>query len=270
VRSHSRSCRSPAPRFHGSHRAAAFAPDKSAQPRRGPADLRGPLCLPQLFGFPTGVGALVARREATGVAHAAEVFRAAPWDFVLEQPQNRNQLRRGGSAFEDGTPGNPQHSAVGRGLTFLRGIGSTRQSACVSSCGMASSRHQDIAHANGEPLRRNLRTRMRAGQGSDQSRSISGRRRADDQYQQVKTGRDRSNRGCAGCFCNPGAEEGPRVRFEAAGDRRCITRNGRRLYDRAFAACLGDFAKKQQPSATGRASFGVPTTRAKWRERSRG
>lgn len=85
----------------------------------------------KLFGFPTSVGALIARREAL-----AELER--PWyaggtvDYVSLQ-NDRHQLRRGGGAFEDGTLDFLGIAALEPGFDLLESVGMERLRTRVSS-----------------------------------------------------------------------------------------------------------------------------------------
>ncbi len=78
----------------------------------------------KLFGWPTGVGALIARREALAMLRR-------PWyaggtvDFV-SLLNDRHQLRQGSGAFEDGTLDFLGIAALEPGLDLLEGVGMPR------------------------------------------------------------------------------------------------------------------------------------------------
>lgn len=100
--------------------AAAFVPTNGLDLSRTRADF---VCVSfyKMFGYPTGVGALVARKEAL-----AELRR--PWfsggtvEYVAVQ-RTAHQLKAGAEAFEDGTLNFLGIAAVPAGLAFLRQVG---------------------------------------------------------------------------------------------------------------------------------------------------
>jgi selenocysteine lyase/cysteine desulfurase len=100
--------------------AASYVPANSISLREVPADF---VCLSfyKIFGYPTGIGALVARHEAL------ERLRR-PWfsggtiDFVSVQA-DRHQMKRAPEVFEDGTANFAALPALGAGFDLLDRIG---------------------------------------------------------------------------------------------------------------------------------------------------
>ena len=96
--------------------AAAFAPTNRLSLRETPADYVA-ISMYKIFGLPTGVGALIARREAL------ERLRR-PWfsggTVEYASVQNRAHLLRANEAgFEDGTPSFLDIGALSDGFAFL-------------------------------------------------------------------------------------------------------------------------------------------------------
>src|SRR4029077_5482151 len=101
---------------------AAYAQTSPLSLAEVPADFVA-LSYYKMFGYPTGVGALLARREALATLER-RYFGGGTVQFVSVQ----NDLARpkiGGTAFEDGTPNFLAMSAVCDGLRWLTGVGMT-------------------------------------------------------------------------------------------------------------------------------------------------
>jgi selenocysteine lyase/cysteine desulfurase len=96
--------------------AAAYLPSSALSVEDVPADFIA-LSYYKLFGYPTGVGALVARREALAMLRR-RYFGGGTVQFV--SVQNRlARLKTGAEAFEDGTPHFLAMPAVSDGLRWL-------------------------------------------------------------------------------------------------------------------------------------------------------
>ncbi|HSK68586.1 MAG TPA: aminotransferase class V-fold PLP-dependent enzyme, partial [Candidatus Limnocylindria bacterium] len=116
---------------HGWHvllDAAAFVPTNPLDLRRHAPDF---VCISfyKMFGFPTGVGVLLARRNALGELHRPW-FAGGTVRFVSAQNQVHLQHVTG-RAFEDGTLNYLGIAAVPPGLDFLEEIGIGRINAHV-------------------------------------------------------------------------------------------------------------------------------------------
>ena len=161
----------------------------------------------KLFGFPTGVGCLVARREALarlqrpwfsgGTVAAASVL--GDW-HALAGDETR---------FEDGTPSFLQIPDVEFGLSWLRGIGLDvihERVMCLTGWllrGLVAARHP-----GGEPLARLHGPAGTSGRGGTVAFSLLDRRGEPvdaDGVAAVAAAAGISIR--TGCFCNPGAAE---------------------------------------------------------------
>ncbi len=100
--------------------AAAFVPTSTLDLSAVKPDFVS-LSFYKMFGFPTGIGALIARRDAL-------VILRRPWfgggtvQWVATY-ENAHELRPGSAAFEDGTPHFLSFDAVIDGLDLLEAIG---------------------------------------------------------------------------------------------------------------------------------------------------
>ncbi|NNF39064.1 MAG: aminotransferase class V-fold PLP-dependent enzyme [Gemmatimonadetes bacterium] len=209
----------------------------------------------KLFGYPTGLGALLARKEAL-----AELRR--PWyaggtvDFVSIQNEV-HQLRPDGGGFEDGTLDFLGIAALEPGLDLLEEIGMERLERRVQSLvghlleGLATLRHEDRpAVALYGPASNERR-------GGTVSFNLLDPQGHPIPYERVEAAaRERGVSVRGGCFCNPGAAE---VAFgmPAAETRACLERLRDGFSLARFRGCLGDGV------AVGavRASIGMATVR---------
>ena len=223
--------------------AAAYLPSATLSVEDVPADFIA-LSYYKLFGYPTGVGALVARRDALAMLRR-RYFGGGTVQFV--SVQNRlARLKTGVEAFEDGTPNFLAMPAVCDGLRWLDSLDMCRVSAHVAA------------------LTETLLDRLR---GLGDRIRIYGPRDAQARggivtfnvvrdghvlpYELVEaTARERGVAIRGGCFCNPGAAEHA-FRIPANVARACLRDQ---FSVPRFRECLGG-------SAVGavRASVGVAT-----------
>jgi selenocysteine lyase/cysteine desulfurase len=224
--------------------AAAYAPTNPLSLSRVPADFVA-LSFYKMFGYPTGVGALVARRDALAMLHR-DYFAGGTVEFV--SVQNRlARLKSGSAAFEDGTPNFLGMPAVCDGLQWLESIGMQRI-------------QHHIRGLTAMTLRRLAGLGKRVTvygprDGCARGGTISFNLRRNGRllpFEMVDTAaRERSIAIRGGCFCNPGAAE--RAFAIPARRARICLRRGFSISH--FRACLGD-----RPVGAVRASFGVATT----------
>ena len=100
--------------------AAAFAGAAPLSLRSVPADFVA-LSFYKMFGYPTGIGALVARHDALRELRR-DYFAGGTVEFVSVQ-NGLARMRPGAEGFEDGTPHFLAMNAVADGLRWLRRIG---------------------------------------------------------------------------------------------------------------------------------------------------
>lgn len=238
--------------------AAAYAPSSPLSLRTVPADFVI-LSLYKLFGYPTGVGALVARREALSRLRRPW-FAGGTVEFSSVQ-NDLHLLRPDAEGFEDGTPAFLALSAVADGVRRFRELGIVRVHEHVA--GLTSRLLiglQALQHSNGRPALVIHGPREEVGRGGTIAFNLfdrHGRWVPSWEVERWLAARRISVR--AGCFCNPGAAERA-FGFDAAEARRCLTAvaQGRRAPEpfslEMFARCLPG-----HPVGAVRASVGPAT-----------
>src|SRR5205807_1605049 len=132
--------------------AAAFVPAHALSLRAHPADFVA-ISFYKMFGYPTGVGALIARRDALAMLQRPW-FAGGTVEYASVQLE-RHRLRPLHEAFEDGTPNFLDLPAIEDGLSFIERVGLGRIAAHTS--GLAHALVDGLTtlrHATGEPLAR--------------------------------------------------------------------------------------------------------------------
>jgi len=161
----------------------------------------------KLFGLPTGVGALIARKSALARLRRPW-FAGGTVDFVSVE-HGRHALRTGHEGFEDGTPNYLDLAALEAGFAFLDQIPRAALQAHVAGLiqrflGEAGG----LLYSNGAPKVRLYGPRILEGRGGTVAFNLL---RADGQvvaYEEVeRAARDHGVAIRGGCFCNPGAAE---------------------------------------------------------------
>jgi len=161
-----------------------------------------------MFGYPTGVGALIARRDTLQKLHRPLVRPAEPSPWLQSKPHT-HYLADAPAAFEDGTLDYLNIPAVETGLEFLTSIGMDRiheRVRCLT--GWLLENILAIKHANGLPLIKiygPIDARDRGGTIAMNFVNPDGividhrfiEERASELNISLRTG----------CFCNPGAGE---------------------------------------------------------------
>lgn len=237
--------------------AAAYAPTNRVDLEEFRPDFAA-VAFYKMFGYPTGLGALIARKEAL-----RELVR--PWfaggtvEFVSTQT-GVHRLRADAESFEDGTPNFLGIAAVPRGLGFLREVGMQNVTEHVAR--MTERVLQILAaarHGDGTPavvLYGPEDTKDRGGTVAFNLLDPDGRVVPFGIVERAAAAVGISVRG--GCFCNPGAAE-KALDLHADEALECfesIPHGGFSLG--RFASCMGPDA------AVGalRVSVGIPTVSA--------
>jgi selenocysteine lyase/cysteine desulfurase len=231
--------------------AAAFAPSNSLS-LRAHAPQFVVLSFYKLFGYPTGVGALVARKDALQRL-TRPWFAGGTVDFASVQ-NDVFQLKADADAFEDGTPDFLSIAALAAGFELLETIGMRRIHTHVARL---TTRFLDgldaLAHSDGTPAVRVYGPRTNESRGGTVAFNVLSRGGRAIPYSVVeRRARDAGIAIRGGCFCNPGAAEHA-FGFDARRASECLrATSGGFTIDR-FAQCLGD------DTAVGavRASIGV-------------
>jgi selenocysteine lyase/cysteine desulfurase len=224
--------------------AAAFAPTNPLSLSVVPADFAA-ISFYKMFGYPTGVGALIARREMLAKLRRA-YFGGGTVRFA--SVQNRlAQSKIGAEAFEDGTPNFLAMPAIAGGLRWLDELGMHRVKQHVTALTAALlDRFAGLGDRVETYGPRN--TIARGG-------TVAFNLRRDGptlNYEDVEAlAREQGIAIRGGCFCNPGAAEHA---FSIPPRRARTCFRGEFSVPR-FRACLGN-----RTVGALRASFGIPTT----------
>jgi selenocysteine lyase/cysteine desulfurase len=161
----------------------------------------------KMFGYPTGIGALIARKKALAKLHRP--WFAGGTITVASVQGDKYYLADGASAFEDGTIDYLNIPAVEIGLKHLETIGYEVIGERVRSLtGWLLENLVSLKHSNGQPLVRVYGPTNLDGRGGavtvnfydENNRALDHRfieQKANEANISLRTG----------CFCNPGAGE---------------------------------------------------------------
>jgi selenocysteine lyase/cysteine desulfurase len=194
--------------------AASFAPSARLDLAAAPADFVV-LSFYKIFGYPTGVGALVARRAALA-ALRRRYFGGGTVDYV-SMPHRLAQRRAGAAGFEDGTASFLAMDAVCDGLRWIQRLGMeavARHASSLTDRLLERLRRRDDIVLYGPD-----RVVARGG-----AVAFNVRRRGEVvPYEDVEAAARAAGvaiRG--GCFCNPGAAAHA-FGFDRRRTRRCLS-----------------------------------------------
>jgi molybdenum cofactor sulfurtransferase len=218
--------------------AAAFVPTNRLDLSRWHPDYVA-LSFYKMFGYPTGVGALIGRREALEKLHrpwfAGGTISVASVQADLFSPA------AGAAAFEDGTLNYAVLPAVDYGLDFLEEIGLEaihRRVTCLT--GWLIDSLLALRHPSGEPLVILYGPADTADRGATVALNFRGPDGQVIDHQRIEDLAGR--RGISlrtGCFCNPGAGE-LALGLSGAEITGCFARSGRRMSYDDFRRCVND------------------------------
>lgn len=218
--------------------AAAFVPTNRLDLARWKPDYVA-LSFYKMFGYPTGVGALIGRREALAKLHRP--WFAGGTISVASVQADLFSMAAGAAAFEDGTLNYEILPAVDYGLDFLERIGVDvihERVRCLT--GWLIDALLSLRHDTGEPLvilYGPAGTEARGGTVTLNFRDRHGNVIDHEEVERRANGRRISLR--TGCFCNPGAGE---VALGLSGDEitGCFARSGQRMSYDDFRRCVND------------------------------
>lgn len=209
----------------------------------------------KLFGLPTGVGALIAKRSALARLRRPW-FAGGTVEFVSIAHQ-RHALRAGHEGFEDGTPNFLDLSAIEGGFAFLDRV--PRAALRARSQALTDDflrRAATLRREDGGPLVRVYGPLDPVGRGGTVAFNVLGGEDRVIPYGEVeRRARDHGVAIRGGCFCNPGAAEAA-FGFDRFDVGRCLDALEGQFSIEAFQRRLG-------PDATVgalRLSVGAPTT----------
>jgi selenocysteine lyase/cysteine desulfurase len=237
--------------------AAAFLPTTRLSLRKVAADFVV-FSAYKVLGFPTGVGALVARKGA-----AARLTR--PWfaggtvEYASVQ-HPRHLLQSGPAGFEDGTPAFLDIAALSDGFDFIDSLDADRVCAhlhCLTA--YAWTRIESLGHSDGSPLTEIYGPASRTSHGGTIAFNVLRRDGTAVPFiEVVERARAASVSLRGGCFCNPGAAEAA-FDFPAEKTRNCLdSLDASGFSIERLAECLGSGVRV----GAVRASFGIPTNRS--------
>ncbi|MGE5073856.1 MAG: aminotransferase class V-fold PLP-dependent enzyme [Anaerolineae bacterium] len=186
--------------------AAAFAPTSWLDLGRYHPDFV-PLSFYKMFGYPTGIGALIARRQALGKLHRP--WFAGGTITVASVQGDRYYLADGHTAFEDGTLDYLNIPAVEIGLRHLESIGYDiihERVRCLT--GWLLDNLTAMHHSTGEPLVRVYGPTNTDKRGGAVTVNFFDRDGRPIDHRFIESEANKSNISLrTGCFCNPGAGE---------------------------------------------------------------
>ena len=161
----------------------------------------------KMFGYPTGIGALIARKKALNRLHRP--WFAGGTITVASVMGDKHFLADGHSAFEDGTLDYLSIPAIEIGLKYINSIGYETIHKRVSSLtGWLLSNLHSLTHSSGEPLIRIYGPVGHEARGGSIALNFFDRKGRPIDHRMVE--RKANDRGISlrtGCFCNPGAGE---------------------------------------------------------------
>lgn len=218
---------------------AAYAPCRAISLRDVPADFAA-LSFYKLFGYPTGVGALIARREALARLH--RTWFAGGTVLYASVAADRHRLRPRHEGFEDGTPNFLGLAALDAGFGLLEEVGMPR--ICAHVARLTSLFLEGVASM---PHVRVYGPRDLTERGGTVAFNIE-----DVPFPLVEQrAREAGVSIRGGCFCNPGASE---AAFGLdAGLASCLDGLGDDFSVERFASCT------HKAVGAVRASFGMAT-----------
>ncbi|MBN1484797.1 MAG: aminotransferase class V-fold PLP-dependent enzyme, partial [Chloroflexia bacterium] len=186
--------------------AAAFAPTNRLDLGAWKPDFV-PISFYKMFGYPTGMGCLLARREA--LDKLQRPWFAGGTITIASAQADRHFLADGEAGFEDGTVNYLNIPAVEIGLRYLKAVGmDTIHERVRCLTGWLLGQLQPLRHSNGRPLVRlhgGKDLHLRGGTITVNFDDPEGRPMDGPRIEQLANHEKISLR--TGCFCNPGAGE---------------------------------------------------------------
>lgn len=230
--------------------AAAFVPTNRLDLARWKPDFVA-ISFYKMFGYPTGVGCLLARRDA--LARLQRPWFAGGTIAVASVRGDRYFLAPGEAAFEDGTPNYLAIPAVEIGLRHLMAIGiETIHDRVQSLTGWTIARLLAIEHGTGVPLVRVYGPTETAGRGATIAMNFYDPNGRFIDHRTVEAAAGRANISLrTGCFCNPGAGE-TALELSRSDLIGCFNRTGSRMTTDDLRRCIDG-----RSTGAVRISFGV-------------
>jgi molybdenum cofactor sulfurtransferase len=186
--------------------AAAFTPTNALDLRRWQPDFVSQSFY-KIFGYPAGVGCLIARKSA--LAKLRRPWFAGGTITVASVQGDKFYLAEGESGFEDGTPNYLALPAVGYGLEYIAAVGlATIHTRVQCLTGWLIERLTALHHANGVPLARLYGPRSAERRGGTVTFNLYDREKRAIDHRDVERRANAAHISLrTGCFCNPGGGE---------------------------------------------------------------
>jgi selenocysteine lyase/cysteine desulfurase len=161
----------------------------------------------KIFGYPTGIGCLIARRAA--LAKLRRPWFAGGTITVASVQGDKFYLAEGESAWEDGTPDFLALPAVAFGFQYIASIGiDTIHTRVKSLTGWLINQLVDLRHSNGALLARIYGPRSGTQRGGTVTFNFYDRNGRPIDHRDVEQRANGANISLrTGCFCNPGGGE---------------------------------------------------------------
>jgi len=161
----------------------------------------------KMFGYPTGVGCLIARK--TALAALRRPWFAGGTITVASVQGDKFYLAEGAAAFEDGTPNYLALPAIEFGLQYLSGIGiDTIHTRVRCLTAWLIERLNTLCHADGAPLARIYGPRSDIRRGGTVTFNFYDREGRAIDHREVEQRANAAGISLrTGCFCNPGGGE---------------------------------------------------------------
>jgi selenocysteine lyase/cysteine desulfurase len=236
--------------------AAAYVPTNRLSLRDVQPDFVS-LSFYKMFGFPTGVGALLLRREAM-TRLRRPWFGGGTVRFVSAQNKT-HLLAKSGEAFEDGTVNYLSIAAIPAGLDFLESVGMDKINQHVMKLTqLLLGELLALRHQNGTPVIKLYGCPTTEYRGGTIAFNVTA---PDGQLVDSKLVEQRANRENisirTGCFCNPGAAEFA-FQYAAVEAYQCFsTISPEEFTLQQFSTCMRDM-----PVGAVRASLGIASNEA--------
>lgn len=218
--------------------AASFLPTADLRLNEVKPDFMA-LSLYKIAGYPTGVGALIARKDAlAGLQRPWFSGGTVRWASVQHQ---RHRLSDGPEGFEDGTPAFLAAAAIAPALGTVTGADRARLGrhlrhlTTILLDGLAA-----LSHANGVSVVRVHGPRDVVARGATVALTLYEAAGSSIPYWEVEAAaRDAGIAIRGGCFCNPGCAEAA-FAFPDSRVRSCLDALGDSFTIPRFASCLDD------------------------------
>ena len=218
--------------------AAAFIPTNRLDLSRWHPDFVS-LSFYKIFGYPTGVGCLLARRSALGKLHRP--WFAGGTITVASVQGDRYYFQEGAEAFEDGTLNYLTLPAVETGLKHIEKIGvETIHTRVVCLTGWLLSELTALRHSHGAPVVRIYGPVEAHARGGTVTLNFYDAKGHFVDHRLVEQLANRVNISLrTGCFCNPGGGE---LALGISADEltSCFIKSQNRLTLDEFRRCIDD------------------------------